>query len=157
MCKSFNSGPIRRRKTADLLLLKELLALVRLSRDLPQSFSRSLAARSSQKAASNGPRRAENRPSGSPHQPALICRGRATTQRAKPQDSAAGARAAHVKGLGRQEARANAFFSGHENSRRSETKKSRSKSRSKTKANHGLDHVDDRPRGSHQLRAQGLA
>ena len=27
----------------------------------------------------------------------------------------------------------------------------------KTQANHGLDHVDDRPRGPHQLRAQGLA
>ena len=37
-------------------------------------------------------------------QEALFCRGRATTQRAKPQDSAAGGPAAHIKALGRQSA-----------------------------------------------------
>ena len=77
-----------------------------------------------------------------------VHRGRATTHRAKPQDSATGGPAAHIKELGRQEARANAFLRRREYDEQLppaaalETQKNRSK----TKANHGFDHVDDRPR-----------
>ena len=114
MCKSFNSGPIRRRKTADLLLLKELLALVRLTQDSLQSFSRSLAARTRKKTAANDARRAESRPSGPIQQPSLLCRGRATTQRAKPQDSAAGGPSAHIQALARQATSREEFWGSRE-------------------------------------------
>ena len=60
----------------------------------------------------------------------------------------------YIKALKQQEARAEAFSRAREYDSRRLLKQKR---RSKTKANHGFDHVDDRPRARDGLRAQGVA
>ena len=120
------------------------------------SFHNSRTLRGKRDAAKNDAREAAERRFGYIGSRSPVHRGRATTHRAKLQDSAGGGPVTHIKALdarARPRKRSPAAQRIRENSCGSRTQKKRPKPRS----NHGFDHVDDRPRARADGGAQTIA